>query len=84
MSKCKFFKTFLVYLGYVVGDGQLKVDPAKVKCIVKWPKPSIVTEVRSFLGVVQYWRKFITNFSYIALPLHALTNTKTTFQWGDP
>lgn len=84
MSKCEFAKTSLVYLGYVVGDGQLKVDPAKVECIVKWPKPSTVTEVRSFLGAVQYWRKFIANFSYIASSLHALTSTKTTFQWGRP
>lgn len=54
MSKCEFAKTSLVYLGYVVGGGQLKVDLAKVKVIVKWPKPSIVIEVRSFLGAVQY------------------------------
>ena len=52
MSKFKFAKTSLVYLGYVVGNGQLKVDPAKVECIVKWPKPSTVIEVRSFLGAV--------------------------------
>ena len=79
MSKCEFAKTSLVYLGYVVGNGQLKVDPMKVECIVKWPKPSIVTEVRSFLGAVQYWRKFIAKFSYIASPLHALTSIKETF-----
>ena len=84
MSKCEFAKTSLVYLGYVVGNGQLKVDPAKVECIVKWPKPSTVTKVKSFLGAVQYWRKFIANFSYIASPLHALTSTKATFQWGGP
>ena len=80
MSKCEFAKTSLVYLGYVVGNGQLKVDPAKVECIVKWPKPSTVIEVKSFLGAIQYWREFIANFSYIASPLHALTSTKTTFQ----
>lgn len=54
MSKCEFAKTYLVYIGYVIGGGQLKVDPAKVEVIVKWPKPSIVTEVRSFLGAIQY------------------------------
>ena len=84
MCKCEYAKTSLVYLGYVVGDGQLKVDPTKVECIVKWPKPSIVIEVSSFLGAVQYWRKFIANFSYIASPLHALTRMKATFQWGGP
>ena len=54
MSKCEFAKTSLVYLGYVVANSQLKVDPTKVECIVKWPKPSTVTKVRSFLGALQY------------------------------
>jgi hypothetical protein len=67
LSKCEFGKTSLVYLGYVVGNGQLKVDPSKVEVILNWPKPSTVMEVRSILGVVQYWRKFIANLSYIEL-----------------
>jgi hypothetical protein len=82
MSKCEFGKTSLVYLGYIVGGGELKIDPSKVEAIMKWPKPNNVTEVRSFLGAVQYWRKFIANFSFIASPLHALTSTKQVFQWG--
>jgi hypothetical protein len=82
MSKCEFGKTSLVYLGYIVGGGKLKIDPSKVEVIVNWPKPNSATEVRSFLGVVQYWRKFIANFSFIASPLHALTSVKQVFQWG--
>jgi hypothetical protein len=54
MSKCKFGKTSLVYLGYIVGGGELKIDPSKVEVIVNWPKPNNVTNVRSFLGVAQY------------------------------
>ena len=82
MSKCEFGKTSLIYLGYIVGNGELRIDPAKIEVIVKWPRPTNVTEVRSFLGAVQYWRKFIANFSYIASPLHALTSIKQVFQWG--
>jgi hypothetical protein len=82
LSKCEFGKTSLVYLGHIVGGGQLKIDPSKVEVIVNWPKPTSATEVRSFLGAVQYWRKFISNFSYIASPLHALTSVKQVFQWG--
>jgi hypothetical protein len=82
MSKCEFGKTSLVYLGHIVGGGELKIDPSKVKVIVNWPKPNNVTEVRSFLGATQYWRKFISNFSSIAAPLHALTSVKQVFQWG--
>ena len=52
LSKCEFGKTSLVYLGHIVGNGQLKIDPSKVEVIVNWPKPTNVTEVRSFLGAV--------------------------------
>jgi hypothetical protein len=59
----------------------LKIDPSKIDVILKWPQPKSVTEVQSFLGVVQYWRGFIPNFSFIATPLHAITSVKNTFQW---
>jgi hypothetical protein len=81
LSKCEFGKTTLVNLGHIVGGGQLKIDPYKVDVIVFWPEPKSVTEVRSFLGAAQYWRRFIPNFSFIAAPLHALTNVNNTFQW---
>jgi len=54
MSTCEFGKTSLVYLGHIVGGGQLKIYPSKIDVIVKWPKPAIVIEVRRFLGLVQY------------------------------
>ena len=82
LSKCEFGKTSLVYLGHIVGGGNLKIDPSKVNVIVNWPKPTNATEVRIFLGDVQYWRRFIQNFSYIASHLHALTSVKKAFQWG--
>lgn len=82
LSKCEFGKTSLVYLGHIFGHGQLKIDPSKVEAIVNWPKPTSVTKVHSFLGAVQYWRRFIANFSIIASPLHTLTSVKQVFQWG--
>jgi hypothetical protein len=82
MSKCEFGKTSLIYLGHIVGGGELKIDPSKVKVILDWTKPNNVTKVRSFLGETQYWRKFIVNFSSIAAPLHAMTSIKQVFQWG--
>jgi len=72
----------LNYLCHIVGGGELKIDPSKVEVIVNWPKPKSATEVRSFLGVAQYWRKFIANFSLIAAPLHALIGLNKVFQWG--
>ena len=82
LSKCEFGKTSLNYLGHIVGGGELKIDPSKVVITVNWPKPKFSTEVRSFLGATQYWRKFIANFSLIAVPLHALTGLNKVFQWG--
>ena len=79
LSKCEFGKTSLNYLGHIVGGGELKIDPSKFAVIVNWPKPKSATEVRSFLGVAQYWRKFIANFSLIVAPLHALTRLNKVF-----
>ena len=79
LSKCEFGKTALVYLGHVVGGGQLKIDHSKIDVIVNWPELKSVTEVRSFLGAIQYWRRFISNFSFIASPLRALTSVNNTF-----
>jgi hypothetical protein len=79
LSKCEFGKTSLVYLGYIVGGGELKIDPSKVEVIVNWPRPKNVTDVRSFLGETQYWRNFIANFSLISTPLHALMTMKRVF-----
>ena len=82
MSKCEFGKTSLVHLGHIVGGGELRIDPSKVEAIVNWPTPKIDTEVRSFLGATQYWRKFIANFSSIVAPMHAVISVKKGFQWG--
>ena len=81
LSKCEFGKTSLIYLGYIVGGGHLKIDPTKIDVIEMWPIPQNVIEVRSFLGAFHYWRKFIAQFSLIASHLHALTGYKFSFQW---
>ena len=57
------------------------IDPSKVEAIVNWPTPKSITEVRSFLGAAQYWRKFVSSFSAIAAPMHAVTSVKCAFQW---
>ena len=57
----------------------MNIDPSNVEVILNWPKPNIVTTVRSFLGATEYWRKFIAKFSSIAAPLHALNTVKKVF-----
>jgi hypothetical protein len=76
LFKSEFVKTALVYLSHIIGGGQLKIDPSKIDVIVNWTEPKSVTEVQRFLGAFQYWRRFISNFSFIAAPLHALTSVK--------
>ena len=72
----------LVYLGYIVGGGELNIDPSQVEMIVNWPNPNNVTHVRSFLGATQCWRKFIANFSFIdSHNLHALKSMNKVFMW---
>ena len=71
-----------MYLGFVVGEGELKINPGKVRDIVEWPRPRSVTNVRSFAGASQYVRKFIRNFSLIAAPLYGLTKANVKFSWG--
>ncbi|CAL8998775.1 unnamed protein product [Prunus brigantina] len=81
-KKCEFGKQHLVYLGFIVGAGELKMDLEKVHVISQWPTPHSVTEVRSFIGACQYLRKFIRHFSQIAAPLHSLTKVNQKFEWS--
>ena len=69
LKKCSFVKRELVYLGFVVSPKGLKMDPKKVRAILEWPTPRSATEVRSFHGLVSFYRKFIKNFNGICAPL---------------
>ena len=71
-SKCDFFKNEIKYLGHVVSEQGVSTDPGKIIAVTEWPQPTIVTEVRSFLGFVSYYRRFIPNFSKVAKPLNQL------------
>lgn len=78
-EKSSFFKTEIEYLGHIVSGDGIRVDPKKIKCINEWPRPQSIHEIRSFLGLCSYYRKFIRNFSYIALPLTNLLKKSTSF-----
>ena len=71
-SKCDFFKKEIKYLGHVVSKEGVSTDPDKIKAVTEWPQPTTVTEVRSSLGFVSYYRRFIPNFSRVAKPLNKL------------
>ena len=82
-EKCHFYKCKVEYLGVIVGNGQVKMDPIKVKGITNWPIPTTVSELRSFLSFRNYYKDFIQNYSRIAHPLHDLTKITHTWKWKD-
>uniref|UniRef100_A0A1X7U211 RNA-directed DNA polymerase n=1 Tax=Amphimedon queenslandica TaxID=400682 RepID=A0A1X7U211_AMPQE len=83
-SKCKFGMTEVLYLGHKIGGGRVKPEESKVKAVKQYPVPKTKTEVRSFLGLVGYYRKFIPQFSSIAAPLSDLTKKNVkTFVWTE-
>ena len=71
-SKCDFFKDGIQYLGHVVSKDGISVDPDKIKAITKWIVPKNVTDIRSFMGIIGYYRKFIEGFSKIAYSITSL------------
>ncbi|KAL0534484.1 hypothetical protein IC582_028775 [Cucumis melo] len=82
-KKCEFWLEQVVFLGHVVSAKGVSVDPQKVKAVVNWERPTSGTEVRSFLGLAGYYRRFIEDFSRLALPLTALTRKNAKFEWSD-
>ncbi|MFN7692899.1 MAG: reverse transcriptase family protein, partial [Burkholderiales bacterium] len=73
MTKCTFNKAELNFLGHVVTRHGIKADPAKVSTVTQWPIPTDVSQVRSFLGLANYFRRYIQGYASIAAPLHDLT-----------
>ena len=81
ISKCKFVKKQLNYLGHIISDEGISVDPEKVAVMENLKPPENIREVRSFLGMASYYRKYVPNFSKIAKPLTALTKKNARFKW---
>lgn len=80
-KKCKFFRRHVSYLGHIVSEKGIETDPEKTAAVKDWPTPKDKTEVRAFLGLCSYYRRFVKSFSDIAKPLHRLTEEKRQFQW---
>ncbi|KAL0537102.1 hypothetical protein IC582_026072 [Cucumis melo] len=81
-SKCEFWLKQVSFLGHVVSKAGVSVDPAKIEAVTSWPRPSTVSEVRSFLGLAGYCRQFVEKFSRIATPLTQLTRKGAPFIWS--
>ena len=75
-SKCEFWLWQVSFLGHVVSKDEISVDPTKVEAVTKWERPITITEVRSFLELAGYYRRFVQDFAMIALPLIKLTKKR--------
>jgi len=81
--KCQLFCEQVHFLGHVISAAGVSPDPSKVDAVQQWPVPTSVSEVRSFLGLASYYRRFISQFADIARPLHTLTAKGSVFHWQD-
>ena len=81
-SKCEFFRDNVEFLGHRLGANGLSVSQDKIESVQQWPIPKNATDVRAFLGLAGFYRKFVKDFSKLALPMTELTKTENTFVWG--
>ena len=83
LRKCEFWLEQVAFLGHVISKEGIAVDSSKIQAIRDWNRPTTVTEIRSFLGLAGYYRRFIKDFSKIAMPLTRLTRKENAFEWTD-
>ena len=82
-SKYKFWFTEVKFLGHVMSASGVSIDSEKVEAIMSWERPKSVFEIRSFLGFVGYYRKFVEHFSWLAAPMTRLIRKGVKFEWND-
>ena len=82
-SKCEFWLTEVRFLGHVVSASGVFVDQEKVEAVMSWERLKSVFEIRSFLGLVWYYRRFIEDFSRLAAPMMRLIRKEDKFEWND-
>ena len=82
-TKCKFEVLETEYLGLIVAQGNVRMDKGKVQGVLDWPVPKTKKELCGFLGFLNFYRRFIQNFTQVARPLNALTSVKRDFEWSE-
>ena len=76
------FQKSFSFLGHVISERGVAADPCKIESVVTWPKPSCIRDVRSFVGLCNYYRRFVHSFAEIAAPLHKLTGKGVPIIWA--
>jgi hypothetical protein len=82
-DKCEFLRNVVSYLGHVIGQTGIRPDKKRVEAVKKYPRPKTTRELKGFLGLAGYYRRFIPNFSKVAKPLTELLKKNTLYEWND-
>jgi hypothetical protein len=82
-SKCQFGRSSVAFLGHVISEHGVAMDPRKLSAIREWARPESCSDVRRFVGLANYYRRFVRNFSALASPLTSLCSPQATFRWTD-
>ena len=81
LRKCDIYKDKIHYLGHIISEEGISVDLEKIDAIMNWPTPRNVIDVRSFMGLVGYYRSFIEGFSKVVHPITSLQKKGVKFEW---
>ena len=82
LSKCNFAEDSVEYLGHIISSQGIITDPKKIQAIQEWPTPTTIKQLRGFLGLAGYYRRFIRNFAEQTHSLNLLLKKNETFQWN--
>ncbi|KRZ48049.1 Transposon Ty3-G Gag-Pol polyprotein [Trichinella nativa] len=81
-EKCRLMKRRVAYLGHIISEKGIATDPSKTSAVREWPTPTCVSELRQFLGLASYYRKFVNGFANVAAPLHRLLEKGAEWDWS--
>ncbi|KAJ8370954.1 hypothetical protein SKAU_G00109820 [Synaphobranchus kaupii] len=81
-EKCSFHVSTVPFLGFIIEEGSIRADPAKIKAVTEWPQPTSRKHLQQFLGFANFYRRFIRNYSVIAAPLTKLTSVALPYCWN--
>ena len=82
-EKCVWKVRKVLFLGVVMGEGRVEMEEEKVAGVLRWPTPQCIRDVRKFLGLANYYRRFVKNFAKVALPMNKLTRKDKKWRWGE-
>ena len=83
LKKCEFWLRYVSFLGHMISEEGIAVDPEKIEAVIFWNTSKNVTEIKSFLGLAGYYRRFIEGFLKIAKPMTRLTQKGVKFEWTE-